>query len=486
MRLAAIDLGSNSFRLEIARIEDGRILSEGSWKETVRLAAGIDKDGYLTDEAQKRALAALARIGEKIVGFPRAQIRAVGTQTLRVAKNSAEFLKKAEEVLGCHVEILRGREEARLVFEGCSFALPQSTNLRLIVDIGGASTECVVGRGHEMLYGESFHVGCVNTSVQFFKEGKLTASRFRDAVLSAEAVLDGWEEKFIDSHWDEAYGSSGTIQAVSAILKQAGLTDGAINKGALEKLKDMILSAGNIEKLRFEGLKDDRKEVLAGGVAVLTAVFNKLCIRKMYPADGALRYGILYDLAGRKHHKDIRADSVEGIIKRFSTDAAQSERVTRIALDLLEKLDPDAPYELKKELEWAARLHEIGLALSRSDYHKHSEYLIRNSDIAGFSRSEQEEIGSIVLGHRGSLRKVAPLLENTALAELVFCLRIAAILAHARMDRRFPEIELKCSDHTFSMKIPKAWLKEHPLTEYLLLQEEKTWEKVGYKFRVNP
>ena len=238
MKLAAIDLGSNSFRLEIARVEGERIITEGSWKETIRLAAGIDKDGNLTPEAQDRGLNALARIAEKIRGLPRNHIRAVGTQTLRAAKNSQEFIERAERILDCKVEILRGKEEARLVFQGCSFALPPSNETRLIVDIGGASTECVIGRGHDMIEGESFHVGCVNTSVTFFKDRKITAQSMRRAILSATSVLDGSEYKFVKGNWQEAFGSSGTVSAVSSILAALKITDGSITLYALEQLKD--------------------------------------------------------------------------------------------------------------------------------------------------------------------------------------------------------------------------------------------------------
>ena len=485
MRLAAIDLGSNSFRLEIARVEDGNIFSECRWKETVRLAAGLDENGYLSEAAQKRALTALSRIAEKVQGFPPAQVRAVGTQTLRAAENSAEFLVKAEKVLGYKIEILRGKEEARLVYMGCSFALPASDEIRLIVDIGGASTECVVGRGHEVLDGESFHIGCVNTSVSFFKDGNISAKSFRHAILAAEFVLDGNVSAFTKGHWSEAYGSSGTVSAVSSILRSNGLTDGTITLDALEVLKEKIISSGRIDNLHFDGLREDRREVLAGGVAVLLAVFKKLRIDKMKVSGGALRYGLLYNLAGRQLNSDPRTGSVSALLKRTHSDEKQSERMASFSLQLLGLLKPHASAEQKQALEWASRLYEVGLFLSRSDYHKHSEYVIRNSDLAGFSRSEQERIAALVLSHRGQLRKVEAQIEEKSFRELVFVIRLAAIFVHARHDIALPKMSLSEAGKVFGIHLPEHWCREHPLTKYMIEQEALAWEKVGYQVKLS-
>jgi exopolyphosphatase/guanosine-5'-triphosphate,3'-diphosphate pyrophosphatase len=484
MRLAAVDLGSNSFRVEIAKVDGDQIFSEGSWKETVRLAGGIDENGNLTEEKQTQALEALARIAEKIRNLPLNQIRAVGTQTLRAAKNSREFLEKAEKVLGVKIEILRGREEARLVYEGCSFALPASDERRLIVDIGGASTECVVGRGHEMLAGESFHVGCVNTSVRFFKGGRLSREQFDKAQLAAEVELDGNIRNVLAIGWDAVYGSSGTANAVSLILRDLGWTDGAITKEALTELKEAIIQAGEIRGLNFHGLKDDRKEVIAGGVAVLLGVFNRLGIETMHPVGGALRYGILHDLAGRKEQRDPRASSVKALLTRFSVDEEQADRVSELAGKFFRQLCPKATEEEEKEVYWAAQLHEIGLSVSRSDYHKHSDYLVRNCDIPGFSKYEQEHIATLILGHRGNLKKIYDALQLYPVAEQVFSLRLATILAHAR--RALPELNIRAgfSGSTLKVSCPKEWLKANPLTEYLLGQEKDNWKKSGFQFEL--
>ncbi len=484
MKLAAVDLGSNSFRLEIVRVENGEIFTESSWKETVRLAAGLNEDGNLTEAAQNRALDALGRISEKIKAFSPDKIRAVGTQTLRAAHNSAEFIKKAETVLGHTIEILRGKEEARLVFEGCSFALPPSDKVRLIIDIGGASTECALGVGHDMIDGESFHIGCVNTSVYFFKNRKISAHSFKEAILSAESVLAGNVGKFIQGRWEEVYGSSGTISAVSGILQQSNLTDGAITPEALEKLKLRIIGCGDIDKLNFAGLKEDRREVLAGGVAVLIAVFRKLHINKMRPAGGALRYGLLFDLMGRRSNHDPRATSVERILSRVHADEEQANRVSSLAKKFYCLENPNCSGDNLQTLEWASKLFEVGLALSRNDYHKHGAYIIRNSDLAGFSRSEQERMAALVLGHRGSLKKVKSLLEEAEFRKMLEALRLAALFFHNRTEVALPNLELSCNDGGFEMVIPAYWCEEHQLTTYMLRQEVLAWDKTQYHFKL--
>ncbi|MCD8339876.1 MAG: Ppx/GppA family phosphatase [Burkholderiales bacterium] len=480
MRLAAVDLGSNSFHLEIAKVENDMILSEGSWKEVVRFAAGIDADGNLTAEAQDRALAALARIAEKIKGFPRKQVRAVGTQTMRSAHNSHQFVLKAEKVLGCPIEILSGIEEARLIYKGCSFALPASKAKRLIVDIGGGSTECVIGRKHDVMVAESFHVGCVNTTVRFFKNGNISHSNFHKALLDIESTLEGGVNKLITCGWDEAYGSSGTADAISEIMRASGWSDGTITLPLLKKMRDGMIKAGSPSKFDFLGLREDRREVLAGGVAVMMAAFEKLNITEMRYAEGALRYGLLQDLAGRKMEKDPRNSSVNSLLERLNADKAQAARTEKIAVALFKELNPEAEKEAVKELRWATEMHEVGLSVSRSDYHKHSAYLILNSEIPGFSRSEQEKLAGIVLGHRGSLKKVSALLEDRETADMIFCLRLAAILAHARNDEELPLIKLVAGPGSFTLSIPQVWLDAHPLSEYLIAQEKDIWAKVGF------
>jgi exopolyphosphatase/guanosine-5'-triphosphate,3'-diphosphate pyrophosphatase len=485
MQLAAVDLGSNSFRLEIGRADGAHITRLGYWKETVRLAAGLDADGRLSRKSIAVAVDTLARMNERLRGMRGEQVRAVGTQTLRQARNVNEFLLEAQNALGFPIEVISGREEARLVFEGCAHALPPSDRRRLVVDIGGASTELIVGRNFEAESAESFKVGCVNTSLRFFRDGRIDRPSMRKAQVAAAAELEEGLSVFSSDRWDEAFGSSGTVGAVSEVLKVQGWTDGTITPEGLQRLRTALLDAGEVSRIRIGGIKPDRQEVIAGGVAVLSAVFDTLGVRSMQPARGALRLGVLYDLLGRREQKDLRDATAQRMMKRFGVDLEQAERVARIAAALYRAIQPAAPEELAKRLHWAAMLHEVGFAISHSDYHKHSAYLILHSDLAGFSTSDQERIATLALAQRGNLRKVADALADRERAAKILALRLAIVFAHARRPIELPRWSLKFGGST-ELEMDARWLAEHPLTHHLLEEEAGHWERVGRRFSVRP
>lgn len=486
--LGAVDLGSNSFRVEIGRVEDYRISTESYWKETVRLAGGIDEQGAFTPEIQERALSALRRFREKLEGIPPQNIRAVGTQALRVATNSAEFLPKAEEALGHPIEIIAGREEARLVFSGCAHTLPPSSEKRLVVDIGGASTELIIGCGFIAKECESFHVGCVNTSRAFFPDGKITANALKQAQLSAQAEFEEAHQEFSVRNWDAAYGSAGTIGAVADIGHASGLTNGVVTPALLKVMRKELVEAGDIRKINFPGLKEDRREVIAGGLAVLSAVFDTFKIKEMRPASGALRVGLLYDMLGRQEQRDTRDSTVMAIIKRSSIDKQQAARVAALADKFFIALVPDEEKarDCRKLLQWAAMLHETGRLISPSGYHKHSQYILMNSDLPGFSRYDQMQMSTLVLGQRGNLKKVEHALADENFVNMLLALRLAVIFAHARRTLRLPEIKLERLPHSrkiiFRLAVDPQWLSRHPLTGYLLEQESLIWARVGMEF----
>ncbi len=485
--LGAVDLGSNSFRVEIGRVDGDRIVTESYWKETVRLAGGIDENGAFTPEIQQKALNALARFREKLEGIPAKNIRAVGTQALRVAKNSIEFLPKAEAVLGHPIEIIAGREEARLVFSGCAHTLPPSSEKRLVVDIGGASTELIIGCGYMAKECESFHVGCVNTSLQFFPDGKITAKALKEAQLHAQAEFEEAAQEFSNRNWDAAYGSAGTIGAVAEIGHAAGLTNGVVTPALLKELKKELIEIGDIHKIRFPGLKEDRREVIAGGLAVLSAVFETFKIKEMRPAQGALRVGLLYDMLGRQEQRDTRDSTVTSLIKRSGIDKQQAARVAALADKFFTDLDADnRSHDDRKLLQWAAMLHETGRLISPSSYHRHSQYILMHSDLPGFSRLDQAVMGNLVLSQRGNLRKVSASLVNPSMVNMIMALRLAVIFAHARRTVHLPEISLgRVEDNgqtVFTLTIDSQWLARHPLTNYLLEQEEGIWAKENIRF----
>lgn len=487
--LGAVDLGSNSFRVEVGRVEGDTIVSESYWKETVRLAGGLDKNGAFTPEIQQRALDALARFREKLEGIPANNIRAVGTQALRVAKNSFEFLPKAEAVLGHRIDIIAGREEARLVFSGCAHSLPPSSEKRLVVDIGGASTELIIGCGYMAKECESFHVGCVNTSLEFFPDGKITAKALRNAQLHAQAEFEEAHQSFANRNWDAAYGSAGTISAVAEIGTASGLTNGVVTPALLKELRKELVDAGDIRKLRLPGLREDRREVIAGGIAVLSAVFETLKVKEMRPAPGALRVGLLYDMLGRQGQRDTRDATVTSLIKRSGIDKQQAARVAALADKFFTELDGSAnSRENRKLLQWAAMLHETGRLISPSGYHRHSQYILIHSDLPGFTRTDQTRMGALVLGQRGNLHKVSDWLGDEGMVNMILALRLAVIFAHARRTVHLPEIQLGRNGHgphtVFNMGVDSSWLARHPLTNYLLEQEKVVWGKENFAFNL--
>jgi exopolyphosphatase/guanosine-5'-triphosphate,3'-diphosphate pyrophosphatase len=480
MLLAAIDLGSNSFRLEIGRAAGSHIERNGYWKETVRLAAGIDAGSRLSKKAIESARDCLARMNERLRGFRNEQVRAVGTATLRQALNSDQFLLEAQHALGFPIEIISGREEARLIFEGCTHTLPPSDRRRLVVDIGGGSTEVIVGRGFVPDHVESFKVGCVGATLRWFPGGAIDRASMRRAQVGCAAELEEAQAAFDRSGWDEAYGSSGTVGAASVILRSQGWSDGTVTAFGLAKLRQALLACGDVRRVRFDGIKPERAEVLAGGVAALSAVFETFRIEEMKPAKGALRAGLLYDLLGRRESHDIRVATVERWQQRFGVDRAQSDRVASTALRLFQSVQPAADDESAKCLKWAAQLHEIGFAISHSDYHKHSAYLVRHGDLAGFSTSDQERMAELVLGQRGNLRKVAEVLEQPARAAQLLALRLAVVIHHARRDVDLPKWSLRFN-RAIELGLERGWIEQHPLTRHLLDEEGAQWERVGIR-----
>ena len=487
MLLASVDLGSNSFRLEIGRVDADRILTQNYWKETVRLSAGLDQNNALTAQCQEAALDVLARFHELIGQFPPSHVRAVGTQALRLASNADTFLTKAQQVLGFPIEILPGQEEARLIFEGCSYRLPYSEEKRLIIDIGGGSTELALGHKHRALRCASFHIGCVNTTLECFPQGKISRELFNKAVLFVRAEINRAHERFNQSEFAQAYGSSGTMEALETMSVALGLTQPGqpITQEHLATMTQAILRFDNISELSIESLPDSRKEVIIGGLAVLTAVFEVLNLKNICSCTGALRVGLLYDLLERKTDKDIRESSAAGLLSMLAVDRAQALRMRETALTLLAQLWPDCPTETVLLFGWSALLHEVGATLSHSKYHYHSAYILKHSDLAGFSRSNQDFMSLLALSQRGQLIKVESFLKHDKNALLILCLRLARIFVNHRRDIELPRLQLTQGPDGFELSLPRAWLNEHPLTHLLLENEVCVWNTVKYQFTLS-
>ena len=485
--LAAIDLGSNSFRLEIGRFDkDGRLQRIQYLKETVRLGGGLDASGRMSADAMQRGWDCLARFGERIADFSSRQVRAVATQTLREATNRAEFIERGARLLGFPIDVVSGPEEARLIYQGVAHLLPPSTERRLVVDVGGRSTELILGLGLASQSVASFPVGSVAWSQRYFPGGRFTAEAFDQAEVAAQAVLDEALQVFSRGAWDVAYGSSGTAGAVGSLGAMLGMKSGTITRKGLGALREMLLQARTADNLRIDGMKEDRRPVIGGGVAVLLAVFHLLDIDEMQVAQGALRQGALYDLLDRDHPgTDLRATTVDALARRFQVDEAQAARVSRTAVMLLQPLVHDAhtpqAERFARKLRWAARLHEIGCLVAHDDAHKHGAYILAHADAPGFSVPELERLSTLVLAQRGKLRKIEAALVDDGFARQALCLRLAVALCHARKDPDLSELKLSATKggEGWTLGWTGAWEKRHPQSAYLLREEAQAWQKTG-------
>jgi exopolyphosphatase/guanosine-5'-triphosphate,3'-diphosphate pyrophosphatase len=483
--LAAVDIGSNSFRVEIGRIVGGRYRRVDYLKQTVRLGAGLDEHGRLTEEAAQRGLQCLQDFAVHLKLLPPARVRAVATQTLREAANRDEFLHRAQVALGFPIEVISGREEARLIYAGVAHLQP-SDEPRLVIDIGGRSTELILGQGRKPLAAESFAVGSVSLSMRYFGDGRLTAEAFRAAQVAAGAEFEEALATFGPDRWARALGSSGTVGAVSQVLQQCGQTDGAVTPAGLAWLIERCLAAGHVDSLPLAGLRDDRRAVIAGGLAILYTLLTHFGVSELRPAKGALRQGVIVDLhdrlaaaRGSRVH-DQRDDTVRQLQSRFELDAAQAARVREVALALHDAVALDDDEQARRELAWACDLHEIGMAISHHDYHRHSAYLLAHLDAPGFSQSQQRRLAQLALAQRGGLRKVEEQLVDAAYAWRVLCLRLAVIRCHARDALGGPELLMaRRNGRTAVLGWRPARLVPDPRTMHLLREEALAWERSG-------
>jgi exopolyphosphatase/guanosine-5'-triphosphate,3'-diphosphate pyrophosphatase len=486
--LAAVDLGSNSFHLEIGRVVDAQIYPLDAVREVVRLGAGLGADKRIDRATQARALESLAKLGERLRGFPRAAVRAVGTNALRVAKNASPVLREARQVLGFPIEVISGREEARLIYLGVAHALPVAAHPRLVVDVGGGSTEFVIGRALEPQLTESLYMGCVSYSLRFFPDGRIDKGRMRAAELAARQELAGLVRAYRAAGWDEAVASSGTARSLENILRENGLAAEGLTREGLERLRAILVKHEKADPERIAGLRPNRAPVLPGGLAIMSAVFDELGVDAMKVSDAALRHGVLYDLLGRVEHHDMREATVAQFVRRYHIDAAQAERVRALALTVYDALTPGAERDEDADrllLGWAARLAEIGLSIAHAQYHKHSAYVLSNADMPGFSRMEQARLARVVLAHRGKLGKMHDAGLDVADWKLVFALRTASLILRSRSDAKLPFLRVAADAGGFAIDLPQSWLDESPLSAAALEEETDHWKSVGMKLAVN-
>ena len=488
--IAAVDLGSNSFRLQVGRVVGNQIYPLDGLKEPVRLASGLTPGKNLDSPSQLRGLGALARFGELLRGYDAGAVRAVATNTLRVAKNAPAFLVEAEAALGFPIEVIAGREEARLIYLGVAHTLPNPQTQQLVVDIGGGSTEFIIGRNLQPRLLESLYMGCVSFTLRYFPDGRIGKKGMKEAELAARKELQAIVQAYHGAGWEEAVGSSGTAKAIVDLIEMNGLNPGGavgITRTGLERLRDLLVEAGDVARLKLEGLRPDRVPVLPGGIAIMAAVFREFGLECMTFSEGALRLGVLYDLLGRYHHEDLREASVEEFMQRYEVDHLQAARVGRTAARLLAEMQPAtaaAGHADAQFLAWAARLHEIGISVAHSSYHKHSAYILENADMPGFSKRDQQRLARLVLAHRGKLERVQAVTTDAADWMLIFALRIAVLLHRSRDDAAAAPVGAGITPRGFQLTVADDWLESSPLTAAAFADEANQWAALGSDLRL--
>ena len=488
--MAAIDLGSNSFHMVVARLVQNEVRRVTRLSEKVLLGAALDSNNCLTEEGQLRALACLERFAQQIEGIDPARVSVVGTNTLRAAKNGGEFRRRAEKVLGCPIEVISGREEARLIYLGVSHTLADDGERRLVVDIGGGSTELILGCYFESQERESLHMGCVSYGLQFFPDGEISEPGFDAAMLSARRQVRLIKSALKKSGWQQVVGASGTVKAINQVITANGWSNQGITYAALETLRQHIVSVKHYDKLSLPGLKESRAPIFAAGVAILMGIFKQLKLDSMQVSEGALREGVLYDMLGRIQHEDVRDRTLAAILSRYQVDVPFGEKVRRAALHGFDQVEKGVGPEFERQrdlLSRAALVHELGLAISHSQFHKHGAYILRNADLAGFGKLEQQALAFLVRAHRrkipaSELELFSKKDRNTLIRLSVF-LRVAVLLCRGRNDKPYPDFVLEMKSEVLVLIMPDGWLAAHPLTGADLIDERAFLKELGISLR---
>jgi len=483
-RIAAIDMGSNSFHIIVAQEMLGEIRILDKMGEKVQLAAGLNENLEIDEEAQQRAFACLNRFAQRINGVETVQV--VGTNTLRIAKNSQSFIEKVEQILDHSVEIIAGREEARLIYLGVSHTLADDAGKRLVIDIGGGSTEFIIGERFEPQILDSLHMGCVSYQQRFFKDDTITEANIRRAETQASRELLNISKRFRRIGWENCVGSSGSVKAISIAIETLGLGDEGITPHTLSHLRSHVIQLGKASAFQELGIKKDRCAIFVSGLAILKASFDVLGISMMTFADGALREGLLYDLAGRNQHEDVCSRTITALQKRYHVNIDHANAVENTTLNAFYQLRSqwglDAPI-YNEYLKWACRTHEIGLALSHTQFHKHGAYILNVSDLAGFSKRSQLALSTLVRAHRRKLTSDIfsglPPKQQKTMIRLALLLRIGVLLQHSHNGEPFTDFNIEAKDQTISLQFPDNWLNEHVLTLADLESEQEYVAKIG-------
>lgn len=479
---AAVDLGSNSFRLHIGRHDGDVIRVIKSARDPIRLAAGLDAQGNLSPAAIQSALACLTRFRDILNAYPIDAIRVVATNTVRIAQNAGALLPAAEAAIGCPIEVISGEEEGRLIYMGVSNSIAIPGERRLVLDIGGGSTEVILGRGHEVVKVESFSIGTVKHSTTFFPNGRITEAAFEAAILSARSLFEDAAPPYQPQHWRNAYGSSGTMRAIADTISKNGIGDGSITLKNLTTLKQYFIQTGQISLLDLNGIKPERVAMVVGGLAILIALLQEFNIQLLHPIEAGLRMGVMWDLYLRSTKRDRREQAVHNVVTMFHVDVSRAHRVADMARSLYAQLKP-ATDTYVRHIYWSALMHEVGMVVSHTGYHKHGAYMIENADMAGFTTREQRVMSKLILSQKGNLRKISDGFVDLDFAKAVLALRLSVTFMHSRVELDYADFSLKMKNK-IELEIRQDWVTLHPTVAFWLQKEIECWREVGVEFVV--
>ncbi len=489
---AAVDLGSNSFHMVIARVVDGALQIIGRLKQRVYLADGLDENYRLSEDAIERGLTCLALFAERLQGFSAANVTIVGTHSLRLASNAGEFLRRAEEVIPYPIEIISGNEEARLIFMGVEHTQPERGS-KLVIDIGGGSTELVIGENFEPQLVESRRMGCVSFGQQFFPGGVITPMNFRRARMAAIQQLENLAWQYRIQGWSVALGASGTIKAAHEVLLALGERDGLITPERLEKISARVLKYRNVDELELPGLSAERRLVFVPGLAILCGVFDALAVKELRLSDGALREGVLYEMEGRFRHQDVRIRTAQSLAQRYDIDSDQARRVLDTTLRMYEQWESGHAKHVNPQmtalLKWAAMLHEVGLGINHSGIHRHSAYILQHSDLPGFTQEQQLMMATLVRFHRKAIKlddvPRFTLFRKKQYLPMIKLLRLGVLLNNQRQATTAPTtLTLETDDNHWTLRFPREWFSQNALVLLDLEREQQYWDSAGWKLTV--
>ncbi len=478
---AAVDLGSNSFRLHIGTFDGERIRIVNSAREPVRLGAGLDKRGNLSAASIQAALACLSRFSQVLKATPLTSVRVVATNTVRVARNASEFLRLFEKAIGYPIDVISGEEEGRLIYMGVASALNLPTERRLVIDIGGGSTELILGQGYEIEQVESFSIGTVSVATRFFDGNRLSADAFDEAELAARSVFEDGLAAFHPRYWEVGYGSSGTMRTLTEIIEKNALGDGQLSVKSLVALRDRLIDAGRVSSIDLDGIKPERIAVILGGLPVLLGLARELGVKSLVSIEAGLRMGVLWDQYLRQRKRDRRQDSVRRFMKRFGVDESRASKAAANSLALYAQMVDEGP--LERMLGWAGKLHEVGMAVSHTGFHKHGAYLALNADLPGFTTHEQHLLSVLLLAQKGNLRKVEDALSDLEVARAILALRLGIVFMHARLDPAIEPVTLTLRTR-ITIDVGARLMANHPTLAYWLSKEKIAWEEMGWQFVV--